>query len=121
MKRFFLFLATAMLTLSTAGCGGDDYDDAALKQQIAELEKRIAAAETVLNAYNNNLFINKHQFINNHYLYKMMKKQCQCFSLFLDSLLVLHGFLVWLGILNQVLRKQEHMQIFQRFVLLYLQ
>lgn len=46
-----------VLTLSLGvGCS-DSYDDTALKEQLAELERRIEAAETVIKAYENNLFI----------------------------------------------------------------
>lgn len=46
-----------MLTLLLgAGCS-DSYDDAAIKEQLAELERRVEAAEAVIRAYENNLFI----------------------------------------------------------------
>lgn len=51
-----LFWMLCSLFVLTA-CGGDDYDDTALKEQVAALEKRLAAAETVLKAYDNALFI----------------------------------------------------------------
>lgn len=56
MKNRILLWALCSLFAFTA-CGGDDYDDTALKEQVAALEKRLAAAETVLKAYDNALFI----------------------------------------------------------------
>ncbi len=55
MKRIFSFLLVLTLSLGV-GCS-DRYDDTALKEQLAELERRIEAAETVIKAYENNLFI----------------------------------------------------------------
>ena len=55
MKRVFSFLMVLTLSLGV-GCS-DSYDDTALKEQLAELERRIEAAETVIKAYENNLFI----------------------------------------------------------------
>ena len=55
MKRIFSFLLVLTLSLGV-GCS-DSYDDTALKEQLAELERRIEAAETVIKAYENNLFI----------------------------------------------------------------
>lgn len=56
MKQLFTFAMAALLLVAAAGCG-DDYDDAALREEIASLEKRLAAAETVLAAYARNLSI----------------------------------------------------------------
>ena len=46
MKRIFSFLLVLTLSLGV-GCS-DSYDDTALKEQLAELERRIEAAETVI-------------------------------------------------------------------------
>lgn len=55
MKRFLPLLLLCTLMLSS-GCS-DSYDDAAIKEQLADLERRMEAAETVLRAYNNHLYI----------------------------------------------------------------
>ena len=54
MKRI-LYLLLLAITLSTA-CG-EGYDDSAIKEQLAQLERRIEAAKTVALAYQNKLFI----------------------------------------------------------------
>lgn len=56
MKRFIPLLLLCALSFGVVSCS-DSYDDAALKEQLADLERRMEAAETVLRAYNNNLFI----------------------------------------------------------------
>lgn len=61
MKHLLRVLLGVALLCGAASCGGDEYDDAALRQQIADLEARLTAAETVLNAYKNKLFINSVQ------------------------------------------------------------
>lgn len=57
MKQIWKWSFAALLLSITVGCGGDDYNDAELREEIARLEARLAAAETVLNAYARNLFI----------------------------------------------------------------
>ena len=54
MKRI-LYLLLLAIGLSTA-CG-EGYDDSAIKEQLAQLERRIEAAKTVALAYQNKLFI----------------------------------------------------------------
>ncbi|MDR0954829.1 MAG: hypothetical protein LBM20_05555 [Rikenellaceae bacterium] len=54
MKKFLLFVAAIVLTLS--GCS-EDYNDAPVWDSINSLEKRVSALETVQRAYENNLFI----------------------------------------------------------------
>ena len=56
MQRIFTLLLCATLTLGWTSCS-DSYDDSALREQIADLEDRIAATEAVLAAYNKGLFI----------------------------------------------------------------
>ncbi len=58
MKQIVRLCAVCLLLAGVVACGEDGYDDAALREQIAALEKRLLAAETVLNAYQNKLFIN---------------------------------------------------------------
>ena len=55
MKRFLSLLLLCTLMLSS-GCN-DSYDDAAIKEQLADLERRMEAAEAVLRAHNNHLYI----------------------------------------------------------------
>jgi hypothetical protein len=54
MKKFLLLTLVIVLTLS--GCS-EKYDDTALWNSVNDLEQRMSAVETVMNAYKNNLFI----------------------------------------------------------------
>lgn len=67
MKNWMLLVAVVLLFGMTS-CGGDEYDDTALKQQIADLEKRVSAAETVLRAYDQALFIKSVTTTSNGYV-----------------------------------------------------
>ena len=55
MKKLFILLAVAAMGFM-AGCG-DEYDDSALSGRIDSLEQRLSALETVMRAYESNLFI----------------------------------------------------------------
>ncbi|MBQ8916381.1 MAG: CotH kinase family protein, partial [Alistipes sp.] len=56
MRRYYCSFMLMLTLLLGAGCS-DSYDDAAIKEQLAELERRVEAAEAVIRAYENNLFI----------------------------------------------------------------
>ena len=53
MKRILFYIMLAVGTLSVA-CS-DDYDDSALKSDVADLANRIAAMEQALQGINNDL------------------------------------------------------------------
>lgn len=67
MKQLFSILMAALLICALAGCS-DSYDDGALRDEIARLEKRLEAAETVLAAYAKNLSITAVEKITDGYL-----------------------------------------------------
>lgn len=68
MKHLFYFLLVATLIVGATACGGDDYDDTELKQSISKLEQRLAAAEAVINAYNQKLTITSVQTTSTGYI-----------------------------------------------------
>ena len=65
MKKLFLMMASALLLLAV-GCS--KYDDSELNGRIDSLEQRLSALETVMRAYENNLFIKSVQQIDNGYV-----------------------------------------------------
>lgn len=66
MKKFFILFAFAAICF-VAGCS-KEFDDSALNNRIDSLEKRMSALETVMNAYNNNLFVKSVQKTDNGYV-----------------------------------------------------
>lgn len=65
MKKTFTYII-AILAIFTVGC--DKYDDSLLMNRVDELEERLSALETVMNAYENELFIESIDEINNGYV-----------------------------------------------------
>lgn len=64
MKKLFYLLTAAVLLLTSCR----EYDDSELWKSIDELRQRIEAVETVLNAYENKLFIESVNAIENGYV-----------------------------------------------------
>lgn len=64
MKKLFYLLTAAILLLTACR----EYDDSELWKSIDELKQRISAVETVLNAYENKLFIESVNAIENGYV-----------------------------------------------------
>lgn len=67
MKKLFIFLLAAVAISLAAGCT-KEYDDSALNNRINSLEQRLSALETVMQAYQNNLYIKSVQHTDNMYI-----------------------------------------------------
>lgn len=65
MKKFFTGIVV-ILTIFVSAC--DKYDDGLLMNRVDDLEKRLSAMETVMNAYENKLFIESVEEIANGYI-----------------------------------------------------
>lgn len=54
MKKLFTFFAAVAL-LCTVGCGGDEYDDSALRKDLTDLANRVAKLEQLCQQMNTNI------------------------------------------------------------------
>ena len=68
MRRLFTLCITCVSLVAMLAVGGCSYDDTRIWESIDDLKERVSALETVLNAYENNLFIESVEQIENGYI-----------------------------------------------------